>query len=149
MCKCIYAWFLFVPTNCFLKPDSSCWSNFSLSLIDKVTIVTYIFVWISVPCVSCCNWEKLWLLVIILKTLPIMLSCYPFSFKTCFISAFSLAKSSLLVIMETASTTIFSKSCNFMKSSKIVSKYHLSIKFLCSKKTVFSISDKLKTRTFK
>ena len=77
-----------------------------------------------------------------------MLSCYPFSFKTCFISAFSLAKSSLLVIMETASTTIFSKSCNFMKSSKIVSKYHLSIKFLCSKKTVFSISDKLKTRGF-
>ena len=28
----------------FLKPDFSCWSNFSLSLVDKVTTGTYNFV---------------------------------------------------------------------------------------------------------
>ena len=28
----------------FLKPDFNCWSNFSLSLVDKVTAGTYSFV---------------------------------------------------------------------------------------------------------
>ena len=36
------------------------------------------------------------------EDLLLMLSYYPFSFNTCFILAFSLAKSSLLVIMEFA-----------------------------------------------
>ena len=30
----------------FIKPDFSCWSNFSLSLIDKVTTGTYSFVFV-------------------------------------------------------------------------------------------------------
>ena len=58
--------------------------------------------WISVVCVSCCDWSKLWLLVFLLKILIIMLSWYSFAFNTCFILAFSLCKSSLFVVMEYA-----------------------------------------------
>ena len=42
----------------------------------------------------------------------------------------------------TARKTIFPESWNIMESSKIPSKYHLSISFLAQKRTVFSISEK-------
>ena len=58
--------------------------------------------WISVACASCCDWDKLWLLVILWKISLIMLSWYPFFFITCFILAFSLCKSYLFVIIEYA-----------------------------------------------
>ena len=52
------------------------------------------------------------------------------------------------LISNTARKTIFPKSWNIMKSSKIPRKYQLSINFLDKKKTVFPISEKFKTRTF-
>ena len=58
--------------------------------------------WISAACVCFCDWDKLRLLIILLKILLKMLFWYPFSFNTCFILAFSLVKSSLLVITEYA-----------------------------------------------
>ena len=72
----------------------STYSKFTLSLISSF--------WISVACICCCDWDKLWLLVILYKILLIMLSWYPFSFSTCFILVFSLVRSSLIVIMEYA-----------------------------------------------
>ena len=47
----------------------------------------------------------------------------------------------------TAPKTIFSKSWNIMKSSKIPIRYQLCITFLDQEKTVFPISEKFKTRT--
>ena len=58
--------------------------------------------WIFVAWISFCDCGKLWLLVILLKILLMMLSWYPFSFKTCFILAISLCKPYLFVIMEYA-----------------------------------------------
>ena len=55
---------------------------------------------ISVACVSCCDWDKVLLLVILLKILLIIISWYWFSCNTCFILAFYLANSPLFVIME-------------------------------------------------
>ena len=49
---------------------------------------------------------------------------------------------------RTARKTIFPKSWNITKSSKIPRKYQLSINFLDKKKTAFPISEKFKTRTF-
>ena len=85
-------WYLSIHHSFSLVPST--YSKFILILISSSLI--------SVACVSCCDWGKLWLLEILLKILLIMLSWYPFSFNTCFILAFSLCKSSLLVIMEYA-----------------------------------------------
>ena len=49
---------------------------------------------------------------------------------------------------NTARKTMFPKSWNIMKCAKIPKKYELSINFLDQKKTVFSICEKFKTRTF-
>ena len=65
----------------------------------KFILILIFSLWISVACVNCCDWGKLWLLDFANK---IMLSWYPYSFNTCFTLAFSLCKSSLFVIMEYA-----------------------------------------------
>ena len=73
----------------------------SFSLVPS-TYGKLILILISSYCISCCDWDKLWLLVILLNILLIMLSWYPFSFNTCFILTFSLCKSSLFVVTEYA-----------------------------------------------
>ena len=90
-----------------LKVDLILWGlsirrSFSpvLSTYGKFLLILISSSWISMACVSCCYWGKLWLLVILLKILLILLSWHPFFFNTCFIIAFSLCKSSLFVIME-------------------------------------------------
>ena len=49
---------------------------------------------------------------------------------------------------DTAPKTLFPNCWNIMESIKIPSKYHLFIKLLDQKKTVFPIFEKFKTRTF-
>ena len=68
----------------------------------KFMLILVSFPWISVAFHCCCDWDKLWLLVILLKILLIMLFWYPFSFNTCFILAFSVYKSFLFLIIEYA-----------------------------------------------
>ena len=52
-------------------------------------------------------------------------------------------------IIITARKTIFLTSWNVMESLKRPSKYNLSINFLAEKNTVFSITEKFKTRTLR
>ena len=64
-------------------------------LLLTSTYGTFLFIlisssWICVTCVICCDWGKLWLLVNLLKILLVMLSLYPFSFRTYFILPFIL-----------------------------------------------------------
>ena len=74
-----------------------------LSTYGKLILILISFsFWISVACVCCRDWEKLWLLVNLWKNLLIMLLRCPFSFNNCFILAFSLVKLFLFVIMEYA-----------------------------------------------
>ena len=93
--------------------------------------------------VSCCDWGKLWLFVILLKILLIMLSWHPFSFNNCFILAFSLCKSFLFVIMEYAllnkeETTTFLTTCLLVR----VAVYLLvSMCRLTSQQTFVSLQD--------
>ena len=64
-------------------------------------IILILFSWICVTCVSCFDWTKLWLSVILFKTVLIILFWYPLSFfNACVILVFSLLKSSSLVMME-------------------------------------------------
>ena len=82
--------------------DLSIRQSFSPTVYGKFILILIPFSWISVACVCSCNWDKLWLLVILLKILLLMLACCPFFSNTCLILAFSLVKSSLFVIMEYA-----------------------------------------------
>ena len=78
--------------------------SFSLipSIYCKFILILISSSWIPADCVWWCDFGKLWLLVILLKILLIMLSWYPFFFKSYFILAFSWYNSSLFVIMEYA-----------------------------------------------
>ena len=80
------------------------WRSFSLvpSTYGQFILILISFSWISVAYVCCCDWDRLWLLVTLLKILLIMLSRYPFLFSTCFIIPLSWVKSFLLMIMEHA-----------------------------------------------
>ena len=84
--------------------DLSIRRSFSLvsSSYGKFILILISPSWISVACVCFCDWDKQWLLVILLNILLIMLSWWPFSFNTCCILVFSFYKSSLFVMMECA-----------------------------------------------
>ena len=76
--------------------------SFSLvtSTKGKFILILISSSWISVACVRWCDWDKLWLLVILLRILLIMVPWCRFSFHTCFIIVFFSFKSSLMVIIS-------------------------------------------------
>ena len=88
----------------FILWDLNIHCSFSLvlSMYGKFILILISPSWISVACISCCDWGKLCILVILWKILLIMLLWCPFSFNTCCILVFSLCKSYLFVIMEYA-----------------------------------------------
>ena len=49
-------------------------NSFSLvtSTYDKFILILFFFFWVSEACVCCCDWQKLWLLVIFSRILLIM-----------------------------------------------------------------------------
>ena len=93
--------FLVIPTKVV-----TCFPREFRNFILFATYVKFICILMScswsVACVCCCDWNKLWLLVILLKFLLIIHSWYPFPFSICVIVTFSLVKSFLFVIMEYA-----------------------------------------------
>ena len=72
------------------------------STYSKFILILIFSSWIYVAYVCCCDWDKLWLLAILLKVLLIILSWYPLLFNTSFILASSLVKLSLFMIIEYA-----------------------------------------------
>ena len=78
------------------KVDLNSWdlsTGHSFSIVNStgsnfiLILVSFSLIYVNYIC--CCDWDKLCLLVVLLKILLIMLSWYPFSFDTCFILAFS------------------------------------------------------------
>ena len=84
--------------------DISIRRSFSLvpSTYAKFILILLFYSGTYVACVCFWDWDKLWLLVILLNILLIFLSWYPFTFSTFFLLAFSLIKSSFMTIIEYA-----------------------------------------------
>ena len=68
-----------------VERDLSICLSFSLlpSTYGKFLLILIFSSWISMACIWCCNWDKFWLLIILLRILVILLcSWYPYYFNT-------------------------------------------------------------------